>query len=179
MIYTLLLALKLFLQFYFFFLILNLSHGSSWVNPDQWRVPSPAWSPACYRYIPTSFRFAHLVVLCWLVEFAMIWVQPSNERNFPYLVAADISGHQWTCAAIDCEGFVRFPPVFRSLALPRLVGQKWRSLVGSVARNVISDFWFCNWLKLLEPLAAQNIIARPFLSRNSFFFNSNIFLAHN
>lgn len=68
----------------------------------------------------------------------------------------------WTCAALPliifrwelC--FVRNPPVFRTVAVLRLVGQLWRLLFGLFALNTICDTltgWSCSgWLTACDNL---------------------------
>ena len=68
----------------------------------------------------------------------------------------------WTCAALPliifrrelC--FVRNPPVFRTVAVLRLVGQLWRLLFGLFALNTVCDTltgWSCSgWLTACDNL---------------------------
>ena len=126
-------------------------------------VPCLALSPSSHSYVPTSFRPDHHKVLRrlvveWTTILGLILI--CKWIKFASFDCSRIkSCHQWMCV-MTCsylEGFVRNPPVSRSVARLSRVGETWLPLFKLFARNVrpVCDSG-SDWLKLLGWLAARN-----------------------
>lgn len=82
--------------------------------PNSWSTEGSKLHsmPLCFNKLSivslTTFHSNH-PKMCWLKESVMIWVWILwlKERNFPHLIAADLSHHLWTHAIENFEGSVQ------------------------------------------------------------------------
>ena len=108
-----------------------------------------AQCPAFGSYILTSFQFDRCVLLCWLVEHTVIWVelQLSNKCNLSHFMTFGIFIPQWTWAVPCLKGLlgIYLLDSFSFCCPVSAYGQTWWPPFGIFTRNLL---WRHNWLKL-------------------------------